>query len=36
MNFAFPQEQVPKPSSGSAGPLNGCMLNIYAGFTDKF
>jgi peptide/nickel transport system substrate-binding protein len=37
MNFAFPQEQVLKTVfQGLAGPLNGCMPNIYAGFTDKF
>ena len=37
MNFAFPQEQVLKTVfQGLASPLNGCMPNIYAGFTDKF
>src|SRR5216683_1189611 len=37
MNFAFPQEQVLKTVfQGLGGPLNGCMPNIYAGFTDKF
>jgi peptide/nickel transport system substrate-binding protein len=37
MNFAFPQEQVLKTVfQGIGSPLNGCMPNIYAGFTDKF
>jgi peptide/nickel transport system substrate-binding protein len=37
MNFAFPQEQVLKTVfQGLASPLNGCMPNIYPGFTDKF
>src|SRR5215475_1229086 len=37
MNFAFPQEQVLKTVfQGIASPLNGCMPNIYPGFTDKF
>jgi peptide/nickel transport system substrate-binding protein len=37
MNFAFPREQVLKTVfQGLASPLNGCMPNIYAGFTDKF
>ena len=37
MNFAFPQEQVLKTVfQGLAAPLNGCMPNIYPGFTDKF
>jgi peptide/nickel transport system substrate-binding protein len=37
MNFAFPQEQVLKTVFQSIGSsLNGCMPNIYAGFTDKF
>ena len=37
MNFAFPQENVLKTVfQGLASPLNGCMPNIYAGFTDKF
>src|SRR5215468_12543242 len=37
MNFAFPQEQVLKTVfQGLAGSLNGCMPNIYAGFTDRF
>jgi peptide/nickel transport system substrate-binding protein len=37
MNFAFPQEQVLKTVfQGIGSSLNGCMPNIYAGFTDKF
>jgi peptide/nickel transport system substrate-binding protein len=37
MNFAFPQEQVLKTVfQGVASPLNGCMPNIYPGFTDQF
>ena len=37
MNFAFPQEQVLKTVfQGLATPLNGCMPNIYPGFSDKF
>lgn len=37
MNYAFPQEQVLKTVfQGLASPLNGCMPNIYPGFTDKF
>ena len=37
MNFAFPQEQVLKTVfQALATPLNGCMPNIYPGFTDKF
>jgi peptide/nickel transport system substrate-binding protein len=37
MNFAFPQEQVLKTVfQGIASPLNGCMPNIYPGFTDQF
>src|SRR3984893_2611478 len=37
MNFAFPQEQVLKTVfQVLAAPLNGCMPNIYAGFTDQF
>ena len=37
MNFAFPQEQVLKTVfQGLASSLNGCMPNIYPGFTDKF
>jgi peptide/nickel transport system substrate-binding protein len=37
MNFAFPQEQVLKTVfQGIASPLNGCMPNIYPGFTNQF
>jgi peptide/nickel transport system substrate-binding protein len=37
MNFAFPQEQVLKTVfQGLGSSLNGCMPNIYAGFTDKY
>ena len=37
MNFAFPREQVLKTVfQGLGSPLNGCMPNIYPGFTDKF
>jgi peptide/nickel transport system substrate-binding protein len=37
MNYAFPQEQVLKTVfQGLATPLNGCMPNIYPGFSDKF
>src|SRR5579863_431365 len=37
MNFAFPQEQVLKTVfQGIASPLNGCMPNIYPGFTSRF
>ena len=37
MNCAFPQEQVLKTVfQGLATPLNGCMPNIYPGFSDKF
>jgi peptide/nickel transport system substrate-binding protein len=37
MNFAFPQEQVLKTVfQGIASPLNGCMPNIYPGFTSQF
>lgn len=37
MNFAFPQEQVLKTVfQGLGEPLEGCMPNIYAGYTDKF
>jgi peptide/nickel transport system substrate-binding protein len=34
MNYAFPQQDVLKAvSQGLASPLNGCMPNIYPGFT---
>jgi peptide/nickel transport system substrate-binding protein len=37
MNFAFPQDHVLKTVfQVLAAPLNGCMPNIYAGFTDQF
>jgi len=37
MNFAFPREQVLKTVfQGLGSPLNGCMPNIYSGFTDRF
>jgi peptide/nickel transport system substrate-binding protein len=37
MNFAFPRQQVLRTVfQGLGSPLNGCMPNIYAGFTDKF
>ena len=37
MNFAFPRQDVLRTVfQGLGSPLNGCMPNIYAGFTDKF
>jgi peptide/nickel transport system substrate-binding protein len=37
MNFAFPQQQVlDTVYQGLASPLNGCMPNIYPGFSDAF
>ncbi len=37
MNFAFPQQQVlDAVYQGLATPLNGCMPNIYPGFSDEF
>lgn len=37
MNFAFPQAQVLETVyQGLASPLNGCMPNIYPGFSDAF
>lgn len=36
MNYALPQEQIIKTVfQGLASPLNGCMPNIYPGFTDQ-